>query len=145
MFCTFLWHFHYSRFERVGGAKKGGEGRVKGGGETINADYRVVFQDEPKLPPNETRALQKANRTENKEGFVPPMKRLFSNGSFMILCNSYGLNVGVLNAVATLLNQMFLMHFEVRRRGGKRFLKGLPRQIHKEYLHFLLRFVIKKL
>ncbi|XP_001604452.1 feline leukemia virus subgroup C receptor-related protein 2-like [Nasonia vitripennis] len=73
----------------------------------------LLFQEEPELPPSETRALQKLIGCEelSDEGFLPPMKRLFSNSSFLILCNSYGLSIGVLNAVATLLNQMFLVHF----------------------------------
>ncbi|XP_015602887.1 feline leukemia virus subgroup C receptor-related protein 2 [Cephus cinctus] len=72
----------------------------------------IFFQEEPKLSPSQTRALQKATRSENKEGFVEPMKRLFRNKCFLILCNSYGMNIGVLNAIATLLNQIILLHFK---------------------------------
>ncbi|KAH0545602.1 feline leukemia virus subgroup C receptor-related protein 2-like [Cotesia glomerata] len=72
----------------------------------------IFFQDEPKLPPSETRKLQKINNLENKSGFIKPIKRLMTNKSYLILCNSYGLGVGVLNAVGTLLNQMFLIHFK---------------------------------
>ncbi|RLU24566.1 hypothetical protein DMN91_002655 [Ooceraea biroi] len=74
----------------------------------------MLFQDEPKLPPSETRALQKLNRTKKgiREEFIAPIKRLCRNKSFIILCNSYGLNIGVLNAVDTLLNQIYLVHFE---------------------------------
>ncbi|KAM0727467.1 Choline/ethanolamine transporter flvcr2b [Formica fusca] len=72
----------------------------------------ILFQEEPKLPPSETRALQKLNRTKKQEAFFVPIKRLCKNRSFILLCNSHGLNVGVLNVVATLLNQIFLMHFE---------------------------------
>ncbi|XP_011878929.1 PREDICTED: feline leukemia virus subgroup C receptor-related protein 2-like [Vollenhovia emeryi] len=72
----------------------------------------ILFQNEPKLPPSETRALQKMSRTKKSEEFVAPIKRLSKNKNFIMLCNSYGLNVGVLNAVGTLLNQIFLAHFE---------------------------------
>ncbi|KAG5318162.1 FLVC2 protein, partial [Pseudoatta argentina] len=72
----------------------------------------TLFQNEPELPPSETRALQKINRKEKKEEFVEPIKRLCRNKNYIMLCNSYGLNVGVLNAVSTLLNQIFLAHFE---------------------------------
>ncbi|XP_043278899.1 uncharacterized MFS-type transporter C09D4.1-like isoform X2 [Venturia canescens] len=72
----------------------------------------IFFRNEPRLPPSTTRALQRANHSTNKEGFVEPMKRLLANKSFLILCNSYGLNVGVFNAVGTLLNQIYLYHFE---------------------------------
>ncbi|KYN30096.1 PREDICTED: feline leukemia virus subgroup C receptor-related protein 2-like [Trachymyrmex cornetzi] len=72
----------------------------------------TLFQNEPKLPPSETRALQKMNRTKKREEFMGPIKRLCRNKNYIMLCNSYGLNVGVLNAVSTLLNQIFLAHFE---------------------------------
>ncbi|KYQ54727.1 Feline leukemia virus subgroup C receptor-related protein 2 [Trachymyrmex zeteki] len=72
----------------------------------------TLFQNGPKLPPSETRALQKLNRTEKREEFIGPIKRLCRNKNYIMLCNSYGLNVGVLNAVSTLLNQIFLTHFE---------------------------------
>ncbi|XP_001607768.1 feline leukemia virus subgroup C receptor-related protein 2 [Nasonia vitripennis] len=72
----------------------------------------LFFQDQPKLPPNKTVALQKMKKGEKAEPFVKPMKRLMTNQSFLILCNSYGLNVGILNALGTLLNQLYLIHFE---------------------------------
>ncbi|XP_011698243.1 PREDICTED: feline leukemia virus subgroup C receptor-related protein 2-like [Wasmannia auropunctata] len=72
----------------------------------------TLFQNEPKLPPSETRALQKISRTKKREEFVAPIKRLCKNKNYIMLCNSYGLNVGVLNAVSTLLNQIFLAHFK---------------------------------
>ncbi|XP_018393182.1 PREDICTED: feline leukemia virus subgroup C receptor-related protein 2-like [Cyphomyrmex costatus] len=72
----------------------------------------TLFQKEPKLPPSETRALQKMNRTKEREKFIEPIKRLCRNKSFIMLCNSYGLNIGVFSAVSTLLNQIFLVHFE---------------------------------
>ncbi|CAL1678174.1 unnamed protein product [Lasius platythorax] len=72
----------------------------------------ILFQDEPKLPPSETRALQKLNRTKKEEAFVMPIKRLAKNKNYILLCNSHGLNVGVLNVLFTLLNQIFLAHFE---------------------------------
>jgi MFS transporter, FLVCR family, feline leukemia virus subgroup C receptor-related protein len=77
------------------------------------ADFVSVFQNEPKLAPSETRALQKLNRAKKKEEIIAPIKRLCKNKNYMMLCNCYGLNVGVLNAVSTLLNQIFLAHFEV--------------------------------
>lgn len=73
----------------------------------------TVFQDEPKLPPSETRALQKNRNDVRSESVMAPLGRLFTNRHFLSLCNSYGLMVGNFNAIATLLNQMYLMHFEV--------------------------------
>ncbi|KYN30097.1 PREDICTED: feline leukemia virus subgroup C receptor-related protein 2-like [Trachymyrmex cornetzi] len=81
-------------------------------GTIVLALVVTLFQNEPELPPSETRALQKMNRTEKKEEFVEPIKRLCRNKNYIMLCNSYGLNIGVLNAVSTLLNQIFLAHFE---------------------------------
>ncbi|XP_043595066.1 feline leukemia virus subgroup C receptor-related protein 2-like [Bombus pyrosoma] len=72
----------------------------------------TLFEDDPKLPPSKTRALQKLNRMELEENIMQPIKRLFRNKSYLILCNSYGLSIGVLNVVGTLLNQMYLAHFE---------------------------------
>ncbi|KAF7989583.1 hypothetical protein HCN44_008257 [Aphidius gifuensis] len=72
----------------------------------------IFFQSEPRLPPSQTRALQKAKHIENNDSIIKPLKRLFKNKSFMILCNSYGLGIGVLNAVGTLLNQIVLSHFK---------------------------------
>ncbi|XP_015514784.1 uncharacterized MFS-type transporter C09D4.1-like [Neodiprion pinetum] len=72
----------------------------------------VFLRDEPPLPPSETRRLQKLNISENSDGFLPLMKRLLSNRSYLALCHSFGINIGVLNSIATLLNQMYLIHFE---------------------------------
>ncbi|KAL6268571.1 hypothetical protein P5V15_001706 [Pogonomyrmex californicus] len=72
----------------------------------------ILFQNKPKLPPSETRALQKINQMKKREEFAASIKRLSKNKNFIMLCNSYGLNVAVLSAVSTLLNQIFLAHFE---------------------------------
>lgn len=72
----------------------------------------VFLQDEPPLPPSESKRLQKLSRSENAEGFLPLMKRLLSNRSYLALCHSFGINIGILNSIATLLNQMYLIHFE---------------------------------
>ncbi|XP_076242837.1 choline/ethanolamine transporter flvcr2a [Calliopsis andreniformis] len=72
----------------------------------------ILFEDDPKVPPSTARALQKLNQLEGEENFVEPIKRLLKNKQYLLLCNTYGLNVGVLNAVGTLLNQIYLRHFE---------------------------------
>ncbi|XP_025988426.1 feline leukemia virus subgroup C receptor-related protein 2 [Solenopsis invicta] len=72
----------------------------------------ILYQNEPKLAPSETRALQELNRAKKREEFMAPIKRLCKNKNYMMLCNCYGLNVGVLDVVSTLLNQIFLAHFE---------------------------------
>ncbi|CAL7940713.1 unnamed protein product [Xylocopa violacea] len=72
----------------------------------------ILFEDDPKIPPSKTRALQKLNVMGVEESFLEPIKRLFKNKSYLLLCNSYGLGIGVLNVVGTLLNQIYLAHFE---------------------------------
>ncbi|KAL6268573.1 hypothetical protein P5V15_001708 [Pogonomyrmex californicus] len=72
----------------------------------------ILFQNKPKLPPSETRALQKINQTKKRKEFAASIKRLSKNKNFIMLCNSYGLNNAALNAISTLLNQIFLAHFE---------------------------------
>ncbi|KAJ8668360.1 hypothetical protein QAD02_010023 [Eretmocerus hayati] len=72
----------------------------------------VFLQNEPKLPPSKTRALQTNIKQEETQGFFKPMRRLLTNKSFLILCNSYGLSIGNFNVIGTLLNQLFLMHFQ---------------------------------
>lgn len=71
-----------------------------------------AFQDEPSLPPSETRALQKA-RCGIDESTVAPIGRLFSNGQFLMLCNEYGLVNASGSTTFTLLNQLYLNHFPV--------------------------------
>lgn len=74
-----------------------------------------LFDNEPKLPPSETRALQKLGQSEEakkEQSFTEILKRLSRNKCYLLLCNTYGLNVGVLNAIGTLLNQIYLLHFE---------------------------------
>ncbi|XP_076222861.1 choline/ethanolamine transporter FLVCR2 isoform X3 [Nomia melanderi] len=72
----------------------------------------ILFEDDPKLPPTKTRALQKISQMSDDEGFKGPFKRLVKNKYFVLLCNTYGLNVGVLNAVATLVSQIYIAHFQ---------------------------------
>ncbi|XP_017797546.1 PREDICTED: feline leukemia virus subgroup C receptor-related protein 2 isoform X2 [Habropoda laboriosa] len=72
----------------------------------------TLFENDPKLPPSKTRVLQKLNQMEVEESFIEPVKRLFKNKCYLLLCNSYGLGIGVFNAVGTLLNQIYLEHFE---------------------------------
>lgn len=76
-------------------------------------NQQLVFKEEPKLPPSAARALLKGSRIENKESFIEPLKRLFKNKCFLLLFNAHGLNVGVYNATATLLNQLYVLHFPV--------------------------------
>lgn len=72
----------------------------------------ILFEEDPKLPPSKTRAMQQMNQMQVDEGFIEPVKRLCKNKSYLLLCNSYGLSIGVLNVVGTLLNQMYLARFE---------------------------------
>ncbi|XP_024935716.1 feline leukemia virus subgroup C receptor-related protein 2 isoform X2 [Cephus cinctus] len=70
------------------------------------------FMEEPPLPPSETRALQKMRKEESKDSFFESIKNLLCNRSYLALCNSFGIIIGILNAVSTLLNPMYLIHFK---------------------------------
>ncbi|KZC13800.1 Feline leukemia virus subgroup C receptor-related protein 2 [Dufourea novaeangliae] len=72
----------------------------------------LLFDDDPKLPPSTARALQKIKQMAGRENFITPIKRLIKNKYYILLCNTYGLNVGVLNAVATLFSQIYVVHFQ---------------------------------
>ncbi|XP_063981226.1 heme transporter FLVCR2-like isoform X2 [Diachasmimorpha longicaudata] len=72
----------------------------------------ILFKDEPKYPPSEARLIQKNKRDAAEMALKAPLKRLMKNQSYIILCNSYGLGIGVLNALSTMLNQIVLAHFE---------------------------------
>ncbi|KAJ8668357.1 hypothetical protein QAD02_010020 [Eretmocerus hayati] len=72
----------------------------------------LLFQDDPKLPPSETRALQQDTANESTGGYKKSLRRLFTNESFLLLCNSYGLNVGIQNALGTMFSQLFVIHFK---------------------------------
>lgn len=75
--------------------------------------WLTVFDDEPPLPPSKIRAIQKSKNCEETESFLAPIKRLMTNKCYLMLWNSYGVAIGVLNAISTLVNQMVLIHFEV--------------------------------
>ncbi|XP_015517352.1 uncharacterized MFS-type transporter C09D4.1-like [Neodiprion pinetum] len=70
------------------------------------------FRDEPRLPPSEARALQKANSEAEAGQFWPTLKRILSNKSFLMLWNSYGISGGVLDMISALVNPFLLFHFK---------------------------------
>lgn len=72
----------------------------------------ILFEDDPKLPPSEARAIQKLTQLELKESVLDSVKKLCKNKQFLMLCNSYGLGIGVVNVTGTLLNQIYVAHFE---------------------------------
>ncbi|XP_050466312.1 feline leukemia virus subgroup C receptor-related protein 2 isoform X2 [Cataglyphis hispanica] len=69
----------------------------------------VFFKSAPPLPPSPAQAVQRGN-TEN-ESFFCSIKRLFSNIGYVLLLFSYGINIAVLYAISTLLNQIILKYF----------------------------------
>ena len=56
---------------------------------------------------------QGAEDPESNIDFVASIKRLMSNKGYVLLLITYGLNVGVFYAMATLLNTVILKHFPV--------------------------------
>lgn len=71
-----------------------------------------VFQDEPKLPPSRSRALQIAQPQINKTS-IAPIGRLLGNKQFLQLCFSCGFTIGLFDAYITMFNEMYLTYFEV--------------------------------
>ncbi|KMR04909.1 putative mfs-type transporter -like isoform x2 protein [Lasius niger] len=68
------------------------------------------FKSAPPLPPSTAQAVQREN-TE-KETFSRSIKRLLTNTGYVLLLFSYGINIAVLYAISTLLNQIILKHFQ---------------------------------
>ena len=56
---------------------------------------------------------QGAEDPESSIDFVASIKRLMSNKGYVLLLITYGMNVGVFYAMATLLNTVILKHFPV--------------------------------
>ena len=67
------------------------------------------FDDQPPSPPSRAQELGGDNADGN---YLASIKRLATNGGFMLLLVSYGLNVGVFYAIQSLLNIEILKHFD---------------------------------
>ncbi|XP_012267119.2 uncharacterized MFS-type transporter C09D4.1-like isoform X1 [Athalia rosae] len=72
----------------------------------------IFFHSDPPLPPSETRRLQKLHDSESSEGFLVLTKNLLTNRNYIALWHAFGVIIGIFNALGTLLNQMYLLHFE---------------------------------
>lgn len=77
--------------------------------------YFSAFKNQPLTPPSRAQEMirQGAEDPESNIDFVASIKRLMSNKGYVILLITYGLNVGVFYAMATLLNTVILKHFPV--------------------------------
>lgn len=67
------------------------------------------FKSAPPLPPSPAQAVQREN--VEKEAFSRSIKRLLTNFGYVLLLFSYGINIAVLYAISTLLNQVVLKYF----------------------------------
>ena len=74
-----------------------------------------AFKNQPLTPPSRAQEMirQGAEDPESNIDFLASIKRLMSNKGYVILLITYGLNVGVFYAMATLLNTVILKHFPV--------------------------------
>ncbi|XP_046751539.1 uncharacterized MFS-type transporter C09D4.1-like [Diprion similis] len=72
----------------------------------------LLFQDEPPLPPSESRALQKIKREASPEGFLPPLKRVLGNRNYLVLWLAWGLDTTLLNTAATFCNPFLVTRFK---------------------------------
>jgi len=72
-----------------------------------------AFKNQPLTPPSRAQEMirQGAEDPESNIDFLASIKRLMSNKGYVILLITYGLNVGVFYAMATLLNTVILKHF----------------------------------
>jgi len=66
----------------------------------------IGFQAAPPLPPATSRSSAEASTS-----YYGSIKRMVTDGSYMLLLVTYGLNVGVFYAMSTLLNQVVLSYF----------------------------------
>ncbi|XP_046751771.1 feline leukemia virus subgroup C receptor-related protein 2-like [Diprion similis] len=72
-----------------------------------------LFQDEPSIPPSESRALQKSTHENFGEGVLVSLKKIvIENKNFVILWNSYGLIVGMFLSMGIASNPLFLTRFK---------------------------------
>jgi FLVCR family feline leukemia virus subgroup C receptor-related protein len=74
-----------------------------------------AFKNQPLTPPSRAQEMirQGAEDPESSIDFVASIKRLMSNKGYVLLLITYGMNVGVFYAMATLLNTVILKHFPV--------------------------------
>ena len=68
-----------------------------------------AFKDRPPSPPSRASELGGA---KDDGDYLGSIKRLVQNPGFVLLLITYGLNVGVFYAIASLLNTVVLTHFE---------------------------------
>ncbi|XP_046600770.1 uncharacterized MFS-type transporter C09D4.1-like [Neodiprion lecontei] len=78
----------------------------------------LLFQDEPGQPPSTARALAKVTReSRNTEGYLSVYKRVLSNKNFLMLWNSFGLLLGAVMTMGTMLNPFYMIHFKDDEKG----------------------------
>ncbi|XP_046736540.1 feline leukemia virus subgroup C receptor-related protein 2-like [Diprion similis] len=78
----------------------------------IGVALLFFFEAGPRLPPSDSRALQIVNGEVIKTGdYLPSIKRILSNNNYLLLWNSDGIIIGVLNGIIAMLNPLYLPHF----------------------------------
>ncbi|KAJ8979451.1 hypothetical protein NQ317_006765 [Molorchus minor] len=82
-------------------------------GLMIPVTLMVTSPNEPPLPPSNAQASIRDKKVEFKtKSFFTSLKKLFLNKGFVIHMIGYGINIGVLSAAGTLLNQFILQYFK---------------------------------
>ncbi|XP_066280160.1 heme transporter FLVCR1-like [Branchiostoma lanceolatum] len=69
-----------------------------------------VFQDAPPIPPSPAQVAIKLSQSDDRS-YVRSIRTLLSNGSFLLLVVTYGINAGCFYSLSTLLNQIILHYF----------------------------------
>ncbi|XP_059089603.1 heme transporter FLVCR2-like isoform X1 [Tigriopus californicus] len=81
----------------------------------------LFFKDAPPTPPSRAQEILWHQREGVRDGaclqveqddYKGSIKRLMTNGNYVLLLITYGLNVGVFYAISTLLNSVILIHFK---------------------------------
>ncbi|XP_044729456.1 uncharacterized MFS-type transporter C09D4.1-like [Chrysoperla carnea] len=73
-----------------------------------NKDDIGIFEEEPPTAPSEAQKLKKQEYSNPIESF----KKLLTNKPFVMLLCAYSISIGIYNTINTLLNPIFVEHFE---------------------------------
>lgn len=74
------------------------------------------FPSKPPLPPSTVQFFQRKRKTEETNtSFLKSLRVLIRDIGFILQASAYGINIGVLVSVSTLLNQFVLQYFPVSR------------------------------
>ncbi|CAM9823051.1 unnamed protein product [Lampetra fluviatilis] len=71
----------------------------------------LVFREEPPVAPSHAQAMRRQTRRSDYS-YWQSIRRLLTNKAFVLLIITYGINTGSFYSVSTLLNPMFIHHYQ---------------------------------